>query len=367
MQTTSAEREQFRQGIRAFLQQHSSEGDVRSLMEEPVGYDRTTWTQLAEQLGLPAVLVPETVGGQGLSLAEMAVVVAETGRSLLCAPVFSSSAVATTALLQASSGSGVNGILTSLAAGSSIAVLGAEDAEANPVTATREAGEWQLSGSKTRVLDGQIADLLLVTAAIGESIGLFVVPTSVVGVTRSALSVLDRTRKQSRVTFADASAILLDDDFAAGLARTLDLAAILAAAELLGVADRSLELAVDYALNREQFGVVIGSFQAIKHLLADSLAGVEQMRAAVGAAAELAADDVSDQELAEMASVVKAYCSQTGPKVVETLIQVLGGIGYTWEHPAHLYLRRARSLQMLYGDHAFHRRRLAAQFGLMAA
>jgi alkylation response protein AidB-like acyl-CoA dehydrogenase len=366
MQTTPAERQQFREGIRAFLEQHSSEADVRRLMEEPVGYDRTTWTQVAEQLGLPAVLVPEAVGGQGLSFVEMAVVVAETGRSLLCAPVFSS-AVATTALLQASSGPGVNGILSSLAAGSSIAVLAVDDADPSPVTATRQAGQWHLSGSKTRVLDGQIADLLLVTASIGESIGLFVVPNSVGGVTHTALSVLDRTRKQSRVTFTDASAILLDDDFAAGLARTLDIAAILAAAELLGVADRSLELAVDYALNREQFGVVIGSFQAIKHLLADSLAGVEQMRAAVGAAAELASDDVSDRVLAEMASVVKAYCSQTGPKVVETLIQVLGGIGYTWEHPAHLYLRRARSLQMVYGDAAFHRRRLAAQFGLTPA
>jgi alkylation response protein AidB-like acyl-CoA dehydrogenase len=357
MKTTTAERDEFAAGIRTFLQQNAPESEVRRLIEEPTGFDPGLWRRLVDQFELPSILIDEQRGGQGLSTAELAVALSEAGRALLAGPVLSSCGVATAALLLAESSPAVDGLLRELAGGTTVAVLADADMPDAPVTAT-QTDEWTLSGAKTRVLDGQLAGQFLVTASIGESVGLFAVAAE--GVRITPLTVLDLTRRQVRVDLDRAPATLLDPDFA--LDSTLPIAAILASAELLGVCERGLELAVEYAKNREQFGVPIGSFQAIKHLLADSFASVEQMRAAVASAAEAASDAAAD--LDEISSVVKAYCSQAGPKVIETLIQVLGGIGYTWEHPAHLYLRRARTLSVLYGDAAAHRRRLATRFGL---
>jgi alkylation response protein AidB-like acyl-CoA dehydrogenase len=367
VQTTAAEREQFCESLRLFFGQHSPESEVRRLIEDPVGYDPAVWRQLSEQLGLPAILIGEEHGGQGLSLVEFTVALEEAGRVLLCAPLFSSAGLATTALLRAAPGDEARALLADLAAGSAIAALGVEDEPGRAVAAARGSGGWSLSGAKTRVLDGQAADVLLVTAGTGSGTGLFAVRTAAPGVSRQDLAVLDLTQRQARVSLDQAPATMLDPDFGRSLAATLDTAAVLASAELLGVAQRSLDIAAEYALSRRQFDVLIGSFQAIKHMLADSLASVEQMRAAVAVAASAAADSgTPSAELSEIVSVTKAYCSQAAPKVVETLIQVLGGIGYTWEHPAHLYLRRAQTLAMMFGSPADHRRRLATLLGLTA-
>jgi alkylation response protein AidB-like acyl-CoA dehydrogenase len=366
MQTTAAEREQFRQSLRLFLQKSSPESEVRRLIEDPAGYDPAVWKQLSEVLSLSAILVPEQYGGQGLSLAELATVFEEAGRALLCAPLFSA-ALATTALLHAAPGDAVGQLLRELGAGATIAAIGIDDEPGRAVTATRGSGGWVLSGAKTRVLDGQIADVVLLTADTGSGVGLYAVRATAPGISRQGLATLDLTRRQVRVDLDGAPATMLDADFGRSLAVTLDSAAVLASAELLGVAQRSLDIAVEYALSRRQFDAPIGSFQAIKHMLADSLASVERMRAAVSEAASAASDTaVPPAELSEIVSVTKAYCSQAGPKVVETLIQVLGGIGYTWEHPAHLYLRRAQTLAMMYGTPAEHRHRLAVLLGLVA-
>lgn len=367
MQTTAADREQFRKGIRSFLEQRSSEAEVRRLIEDPLGYDPSVWAQLSDQLGLPGVLISDADGGQGLSYVELAVALEEAGRTLSSAPLLSSSALATTALLLAG-GSDQSELLTSLASGSLIATVALDDVVGSAVQAAETGSGWQLTGAKTRVLDGQAATQFLVTAAHGVGVGLFAVAADAASLSRTELKVLDLTRRQSRLDFAATPARLVAADYTAALTRFEAIAAILVSAEMLGVAARSLEIAVEYALTREQFGSKIGSFQAIKHLLADQLASVEQMRAAVTSGVRTASSDTAtEQDLAEVASVVKAFSSEFGPRVVESLIQVLGGIGYTWEHPAHLYLRRARTLGVLFGDAAQHRRRLAVQFGLISA
>ncbi|AXI76293.1 acyl-CoA dehydrogenase family protein [Peterkaempfera bronchialis] len=364
--TTSDEREEFRRAVRGFLAQASTEDEVRRLMADPVGYDRGTWQRLTGELGLSALLVPESAGGQGLTPVEMAVVLEETGRSLLCAPAFSSAAVATLAL-RCADRSLTGPVLSGLAAGSTLATLASDQVPGRAVTAAEAPGGWRLSGAVTHVLDAHIADLLLVPVTADGRVRLFAVGTGTEAVEVHRLSVLDLTRKQFRVDLSAAPAQLLDDDFGAGLEAALDGAAILASAELLGAAGRCLELAVAYALEREQFGRPIGTFQAVKHLLADCLSAVEQMRAAVGAAAEFAGPESDPAERAEIASVVKSYCSEAAPRVAETLIQVLGGIGFTWEHPAHLYLRRIKSLEMMYGNAARHRARLARTLELEPA
>jgi alkylation response protein AidB-like acyl-CoA dehydrogenase len=365
MHTTAEERQQFRDTVRGFLDRHSPEAEVRRLIDDPVGFDREMWQQLTEGLGLSALLVPESVGGHGLSVVEMAVVLEETGRSLVCAPIFGSAAVATAALLQCADQTAVRPVLQRLAAGTALAALAVDDASGRSTGARDTAEGWRLTGARTHVLDAHIADVLLVPVAIEGKVLLFAVDARAEGVTARPLSVLDRTRRQFRVDLADAPAQLLDGDFGQGLGASLDIAAIMACAELLGVASRCLELGVQYALNREQFGRRIGSFQAIKHLLADCLSAVEQMRAAVGAAAEVASSGGDPADLDEIASVVKSYCSEAAPRVAETLIQVLGGIGFTWEHPAHLYLRRAKSLEVMFGNAAEHRSRLARELGLV--
>ena len=256
--------------------------------------------------------------------------------------------------------------------GACVATLASDDVHGARTTVSDDAAGGRLSGVKTHVLDAHIADVLLVTAVRGERVQLFAVDPRAEGVELRPLTVLDRTRKQFRVELTDVRGQLLDEDFGAGLSLTLYVVVVLACAELLGVAGRCLETAVEYALDREQFGRLIGGFQAVKHLLADSLVGVEQMRAAVGGAAEIAEGVVSARgrdgaDLAEVASVVEAHCSKAAPATAETLVQVLGGIGFTWEHPAHLYLRRAKTLEVLYGNATEHRARLARALELVPA
>jgi alkylation response protein AidB-like acyl-CoA dehydrogenase len=357
--TTASERAEFRSGIRAFLTQYSPESEVRRLMDDALGYDPEVWSQLSRQLGLPAVIVPDVNGGQGLSFVELSVVLEEVGRALLPAPILTSAGIATSAITLAAPSAARDELLTGLAAGTLIATLADIDA-ASPVTADSQS---RLTGTVTRVLDSQIADIVLVPARYESHLALFAVRLDADGFGASDLATFDLTRKQAGLTLDSVAGVLLDTDYATQLARVRDIAAILASAEMLGAAQKALDLSVEYALTREQFGALIGSFQAIKHLLADDLARVEQMRAAVGAGAQVAIDG-SDEELAEVAGVVKAYCSRAATLVAQNLIQVLGGIGYTWEHPAHLYLRRIRSLGMLYGTPAEHRHRLAVTFGL---
>jgi alkylation response protein AidB-like acyl-CoA dehydrogenase len=261
--------------------------------------------------------------------------------------------------------------LPSIAAGDTIATLAfTEDAgrwelEAVTTAAKKSGDTWTLSGHKSFVLDGHTAGLILVAARTPAGLSLFAVEADASGLTRTPLSTMDQTRKQARLEFADTPATLVgrDGDAAPGLEKTLQLAAVALAAEQVGGAQRVLDNAVDYAKNRMQFGRPIGSFQAIKHKCADMLLQVESAKSAAYYGAWAAATD-DDDELALAASLAKSYCSEAYFHCAAENIQIHGGIGFTWEHHAHLYFKRAKSSELLLGDPAYHRELLAQRLGI---
>lgn len=360
--TTAAEREDLRAAIRSYLADRLPESAVRELLDTDTGVDARAWSRLAEELGLAGLLVPEEHGGQGLSVVELGIALQESGRALLGGPFLGSAVLATAALLAAGDEDLGKTVLPGLVDGSTVAALGLDDEPGNPVRASPDGGGWRLNGGTVHVVDAAAADTFLVTAAVDGGTGLFLVAADADGVSVQQTGSLDLTRRLGAVRLADAAAQRCGADVTAGVAAVRDLGAFACAAEQAGIASRCLEIAVEYARTREQFGRPIGSFQAIKHQLAEHLARVEQMRAAVSAAAvELAASPGGSREIV---SVVKAYCGDEGTTVAEGLIDTLGGIGFTWEHVAHLYLRRMKTLTYLFGSPAEHRARLAADLGL---
>jgi alkylation response protein AidB-like acyl-CoA dehydrogenase len=355
--STTEERALFRADVRRALQRLSPESAVRALIDNSTGHDPAVWHRLASELGLPGLLVPEQFGGQGTGVGEIVVAIEESARGLLCAPLLTT-ALATLALLRCPDGEERSALLTGIAEGGTLVTVASAGGRVS--ASGGDGAGWLIASAAVRVVDGHLADRILVEAPVAGRIALFAVDAHDPGVTVEPLESLDPTRRHAAVTAAAVPATMLARDFAAASADVLDTAALLASAELTAVAARALELTVEHVRGRRQFGRRIGSFQAVKHLVADSMVGVEQMQAVVDSAVRLAEGKRgSDAERAELVSVVKAYCSETGPAVVETLIQVLGGIGFTWEHPAHLYLRRAKSLATMYGSARWHRERLA--------
>ncbi|MBL7495055.1 acyl-CoA dehydrogenase family protein [Frankia sp. CNm7] len=365
------ERRELRRAVRAFLDAASPETEVRRLMETPAGYDPEVWSRLAGELGLVGLVIPEELGGAGASFVELAVVVEEMGRRLLCAPYLSTAVMAAAALLRSGDAAAQKAWLPGIAAGETLATLAlAEDAgrwdAAGVTTTARPAGDgWTLTGAKSYVLDGHTADLLLVAARTDEGVSLFAVPAGAQGLVRAPLRTLDQTRRLARVELAGVPATLVGADGAGWpvVEHVLDLAAVALAAEQAGGAAVALDMAVQYAKDRVQFGRPIGSFQAIKHRCADMLLEVESARSAAHYAAWCAA--VGDEaELAKAAAIAKAYCSDAYLRVAADTIQVHGGIGFTWEHPAHLYFKRAKADALLFGAPAAWRGRLADRIGL---
>jgi alkylation response protein AidB-like acyl-CoA dehydrogenase len=339
-------------------------------MDTDEGYDAAVWQQMAGELGLQSLIVPEEFGGQGFSFVELTVVLEEMGRALLCAPYFSTVALAANALLTSGADAAKKELLPGIAAGDTIATLaftepnGKWDESGIEATATKSGDGWTISGTKMFVLDGNVANLLLVAAKTGAGTSIFAVDPSGSGVTRTNLSTMDQTRKQSKVELDGAAATLIGTDGAgwATLERVLDLAAVALAAEQVGGAQKVLETAVQYAKDRVQFGRPIGSFQAIKHKCADMLLEVESAKSAAYYAAWCAAE--LNDELPSVASLAKAYCSEAYFHAAAENIQIHGGIGFTWEHPAHLYFKRAKSSELLFGDPTYHRELLAQRIGL---
>jgi alkylation response protein AidB-like acyl-CoA dehydrogenase len=230
-------------------------------------------------------------------------------------------------------------------------------------------GGYTLDGTKMFVLDGHTADLVVVAARSAgsggtEGISFFTVDAQAPGLTRTALSTMDQTRKQARLEFSEVPATLLGQEEAgwAALSKTLDQAAVCLAAEQVGGAQRCLDMSVEYAKVRIQFGRPIGSFQAIKHKCADMLLEVESAKSAAYYAGWAAAED--NDELPVVASLAKAYCSEAYFHTAAENIQIHGGIGFTWEHDAHLYFKRAKSSEILFGDPTYHRELLAQRIGI---
>ncbi|XVQ14935.1 acyl-CoA dehydrogenase family protein [Spirillospora sp. CA-255316] len=359
------EQDELRRTVRDFLAKASPEAEVRRLMDTEEGHDPDVWRRLAGDLGIAGLALPEEYGGAGCGFVELGIVLEEAGRSLLCAPVLSTVVLAASTLLGLGDEDACREYLPGIAAGSTVATLalteppGRWDAGGVTATARRGARGWTLEGTKAYVLDGGTASLLLVAARTGTGISVFAVDAGAPGVRREPEATLDQTRKQATVTFAAAPARLVGAEGEAwpALARVLDLAAVAIAAEQAGGAARVLEMAVEYAKTRVQFGRPIGSFQAVKHKLADMHIDVETARSAAYHGMWAAAGKAPG--LPEAANLAKACCGDAFVRAAAENVHVHGGIGVTWEHPAHLYLKRAHSSQVLFGHAAHHRRRLA--------
>jgi alkylation response protein AidB-like acyl-CoA dehydrogenase len=366
----SAEQDGFRDMVRRFVETHSPEAAVREQMETERGFDPAVWSRMAEQLGLQGLIVPEALGGQGFGHVELGIVLEEMGRSLLCAPYFSTVVLAVNALLQSGDADAQAALLPGIASGETIATLafaepnGRWDEAGVEATARRDGGVWRIDGTKLYVLDGHTADVVLVAARTGAGPSLFRVAGDAAGLVRTPLVTLDATRKQARLDFADVAATLVgaEGDGWRVLSAVLDLAAVALTAEQVGGAQRCLDMSVAYAKDRVQFGRPIGSFQAIKHKCADMLLEVESARSAAHYAGWCAAE--RSDELPAVASLAKAYCSDAYLHVASQNIQIHGGIGFTWEHPAHLYYRRAKSSDLIFGDATYHRELVAQRIGI---
>jgi alkylation response protein AidB-like acyl-CoA dehydrogenase len=372
--TFTDEQEELRASLRRFLAEKSPSAAVRRAMESEEGHDPEVWRQMAEQLGLQGIAIAEEHGGAGFGPVELGIVLEEMGRALLPAPFFATVALAGQALTASGDEDARARWLPGIADGSLTATLAVSEESGSwslddvAATAVRAGDGWAVSGCKMFVVDGDSADLLLVVARAGDELGLFAVEGGADGVTRTRLDTLDPTRRLGRVELTAAPAVPVGTpgDSRAFLQRALDLAVVALAAEQVGGAAACLDLAVEYAKIRVQFGRPIGSFQAIKHKCADMLLEVESARSAAYHAASVAAAPPGDDtgELPVAAALAGAYCSVAYTHAAKENVQIHGGIGYTWEHDAHLYLKRAKSAELLLGAPVRHRARLADLVGI---
>ena len=367
----SPEQEELRRTVRQFLDKTSPETEVRRLMATEPGYDAGAWRRMADELGLLGLAIPAAYGGAGAGFTEVGIVAQEMGRALFCGPFFSTAVLATTALVASADDAAQRRWLPGIAAGELIATVAIPETRPGgeppaPAVAARRRDGWVLDGSAGFVLDGHVADLVLVPAATPAGTSLFSVGGTAPGLARTLLPAFDATRKYARLRFAATPATLIGPDpetdgAGPALARVYDLGCVALACEQVGVAERTLDMARDYALLRTQFGRPIGSFQAIKHKLADVLLELEAARSAAWYG--LWAADGRPDELPVVASIAQATCAAAAYLAAAENMQVHGGIGYTWEHPAQLYFRRATTARMWLGDPAGHYERLLSQLG----
>ncbi len=366
-----AYQEDHRSAVRAFLEEVSPPREVRRAMETSEGFDRTVWKRLATDLGLLGVHIPERYGGAGRSFRELLIVFEEAGRAMLCAPLLSTVALAANTVMASADEQLKSDLLPRIASGDTVVAVaftednGRWDDVGVTTTATRRGTSWFLNGQKSFVVDGHAADVFLVAARMGDGISLFEVDGEAAGLSRRALPTMDQTRRLARVELAGTRARLVGRKGGGwdALSAALDLTVIALAAEQVGGAQRCLEMAVDHAKRRVQFGQPIGAFQAVKHTCADMLVSLESARSAIAFASGTASSG-SDTDLPLAASLTKAACSETYLAVAAANVQIHGARGCTWDHDAHLYLKRAKSSELLFGDPLFHRARLAGWLGV---
>jgi alkylation response protein AidB-like acyl-CoA dehydrogenase len=365
------DQEELRAVVRAFLGQRARSEQVRA------GFSPETWAQLIEQMELTAVALPEDVGGAGATFVEASVALEETGRALLPAP-YLPTVVAATAL-------GAVPALQERIVGGAVAALALDAEQPSRPAATAQAdgsgtagsgvsasAGYRVDGTVAHVLDGALADLFVVSATVADGSGgqepaLFAVEAGADGVTVTDHVALDQTRGQATVRFASAPAVRLTETGAGGRAieRLVGVLWVALAIEAVGAADRCLRMTVDYLKERVQFGRVLGSFQALRHRCADLAAELEGARATAYYAAW--AVDGAPDELAEVAPLAKAVCTEMFLHVAGETIQLHGGIGFTWEHDAHLYFKRAKASELLFGRPRELRLLAAERAGLLRA
>jgi alkylation response protein AidB-like acyl-CoA dehydrogenase len=317
-------------------------GHVRELLDDPAGVDDAVWRGLAD-LGTTGLLVPEEHGGAGMTMVEAGVVAEELGAALHPGPWLSSAVAAPRILTRVCDSGGAATLLAGIAAGTTIAAVGFPDVE------SIAAGEGNvLRGELDEVPDAAAADILLVFAEDSEGIGLFAVATDSPGFSARPTRGIDQTRKQFRVQLDGTPAQRLATATPADVTAVIDDLLIATAADALGAARAVMDLAVEYAKVRKQFGQVIGSFQAVQHLCVDMYETVELARGGVIHALWAADAELGSGERHLAAQRTKAFAGRLAT-VGDTAIQVFGGIGYTWEHDAHLYLKRLLSWSALRG------------------
>lgn len=339
--------------------------------EDTVGTDDALWKTLSQQIGLSGLLVPEELGGAGAGVAEVAAVLGELSAQLSPVPALASFGMAGPLLAVAGEGDPVRTLMSRLLEGMPAAVAWPHP-EGCDLTPTLRLDGGRLHGECDFVVDGMAAQVVLAPAAAADGVVLVAVEADSECVRRTPMTALDLTRGLATVTFDGAPVTALTEAHATAdfLLPGLDLALTCLAAEQVGIASRCLDDAVDWAKERVQFDRAIGSFQAIKHALVDLLQDLELARSALDVA--VAAGDAhldhptaeSAKELRVAASAAKAMCGDAAVRLTDETLHVFGGIGFTWEHDAHLYFRRARSLELLLGAPDAHRARLAATLGV---
>ena len=371
----SEEQEMLRKSARDFLAKESPMTYVRQMMEDDRGFRDEQWQKMAG-LGWMGLILPEEHGGAGLNFVDLIVVLEEMGRFVLPGPFFSTAVLGGVALLEGGSAAQKKELFPKLAAGKlrlTLAQLEPSarwDAEGIALEARPAGGGYKLSGTKLFVPDAHTADLLIVAGRApgstgAEGVSLFLVDAKAPGVTITLLKTMDQTRKLCEVVLQDTPAEGMLGQPGQGLKlldRTVDRGKVGLCAEMCGGAQKVLEMSVEYAKVREQFGRPIGSFQAIQHKCANMLVEVESSKSATYYAAWAVANDVPEAPLA--AAMAKAYCSDAYRHTAGEGIQIHGGIGFTWEHDMHIYFKRAKSSEVTFGDATWNREIVAQLIGL---
>ncbi|MBI1846436.1 MAG: acyl-CoA/acyl-ACP dehydrogenase [Candidatus Rokubacteria bacterium] len=362
----TSDQQLLRNSARAFLDERCKPALARALWDDPRGESEAMWKDMA-QLGWLGLALPEAFGGADLGMVETALLLEEMGRAAYPGPYFST-VLAATAIVELGSEAQKRRWLAAIAAGAArgtVALLdGAMDwtPAAVATKAERTAAGWSLTGTKPFVPWAHVADVLAVPARSSEGLSLFLVEPSTPGLTLSPVTGMDLSMRWTNVTL---DGVTVPDDAVLGapgqalplVEGLLRIGAVGAAAEMLGAARRCLDMAVAYAKVREQFGQPIGSFQAIRHKCAEMLLEVENSHAATYYAAWALDAEAADAEMA--ASIAKAYVGDAARRVCGEAIQVHGGIGFTWEYDLHLYFKRAKALEVMYGDADWHRELIA--------
>jgi alkylation response protein AidB-like acyl-CoA dehydrogenase len=364
----SEEQTELASTMRDLLRKRSGSAAVRQAVTTPLGYDEALWSVLCRQVGVAALAIPEEYGGAGFTLVETQVVLEELGAALTPTPLLGSGVLAAQALLLAGAEDACSELLPGIASGESVAALawagedGRWPVDRVVVGATVRDRSWVLDGTAAYVLDGDHADALLVLAQAASGPALFRVAPSQPGVRRTTAVTMDQTIRLASITFDATEADLVDADADLWLPTLRDIACSAVASLQVGAAQRCLDMTVSYCNERVQFGRPIGSFQALKHRMADMLVEVETARSAAWAASWSAAH--RDSDLPVRAAIAKAWCSESLSKVASETVQLHGGIAITWEHDAQLYFKRAHALSQLFGQPHEHRRRLVDLYGL---
>src|SRR5215218_5933423 len=353
------EQAQLRAAVRKFCAENFDEQSVRNLMESDPPFDAKVWARLGAELGVLGLSVPEADGGVGGTLVDQAVAVEELGASLACGPLFGTVFLSIPALVAASASQARDGLLTDLVEGGRTAAFAVPDQAGALGDVTVAVDGDALTGTVERVVDAGAADVLLVAARNSDGIVLYAVDASAPGVQRTPLGTLDLTRPQATVELSGAAGIVVAgaDEADRVISHALQVGSALLAVEQVGAGQHLLDLSVSYAKSRLQFGRPIGSFQAVKHKLADLLLDLEHARSTAYHAVWALADGTDDPALA--VSIAQATASAALAKIAADTVQVHGGIGFTWEHQAHLYFKRATTDAALLGSAEEHRSRVA--------